>query len=93
MQLFSTFKNYQNFKGNFKPGGLQFAALPLGSVVISPFVLFFFHSVDHSRVVLLAGDPYVVGSDYINANFVGVSSWLTVDCYSSRDCVMEKLNF
>ncbi|CAH3121828.1 unnamed protein product [Porites lobata] len=28
---------------------------------------------DHSRVVLLGGDPYVVGSDYINANFVGPS--------------------
>ncbi|CAH3121789.1 unnamed protein product, partial [Porites lobata] len=28
---------------------------------------------DHSRVVLRGGDPNVVGSDYINANFVGPS--------------------
>ena len=44
--------------------------------MISASVLSLLHSVDHSRVVLRGGDPNVVGSDYINANFVGVSYFL-----------------
>ena len=31
-------------------------------------------AVDHSRVILKERDPNVIGSDYVNANFVGVSS-------------------
>ena len=34
----------------------------------------FTHAVDHSRVILKDADQNVIGSDYINANFVGVSS-------------------
>lgn len=44
--------------------------------MISASVISLLHSVDHSRVVLRGGDPNVVGSDYINANFVGVSYFL-----------------
>lgn len=29
--------------------------------------------VDYTRVVLTDGDPTVVGSDYINANYISVS--------------------
>ena len=32
------------------------------------------HAVDHSRVILKEMDPNITGSDYVNANFVGVSS-------------------
>ena len=35
--------------------------------------LVFIHTVDHSRVILHDRDPNVIGSDYVNANFVGVS--------------------
>ncbi|CAH3121816.1 unnamed protein product, partial [Porites lobata] len=39
---------------------------------------------DHSRVVLRGGDPDVVGSDYINANFVGVMhNKLCFSCFVS----------
>lgn len=34
---------------------------------------YFIHTVDHSRVTLQDMDPNVIGSDYINANYVGVS--------------------
>lgn len=37
---------------------------------------YFIHTVDHSRVTLQDMDPNVIGSDYINANYVGVS-WHT----------------
>lgn len=30
-------------------------------------------AVDHSRVILDNAEPNIVGSDYINANYVGVS--------------------
>ena len=58
-------------------------ALPLHTVLTSASVLSLLHPVDHSRVVLRGGDPNVVGSDYINANFVGVSYCLIFNNYSS----------
>ena len=66
-------------------------AFLLHSVLISAFVLSLLHSVDHSRVVLRGGDPNVVGSDYINANFVGVSYSLIFD-NSSLSYFTGKLN-
>lgn len=41
--------------------------------IISIIYAFFINTVDHSRVLLKDMDPDVVGSDYINANYVGVS--------------------
>lgn len=43
---------------------------------------------DHSRVVLRGGDPNVVGSDYINANFVGPSDTETSKRYiAAQGCL------
>lgn len=40
---------------------------------LSSFVSNFNLAVDHSRVILDNAEPNIVGSDYINANYVGVS--------------------
>ena len=66
-------------------------ALLLHTVLTSASVLSLLYSVDHSRVVLRGGDPNVVGSDYINANFVGVSYCLIFND-SSLSYFMGKLN-
>lgn len=44
---------------------------------------YFIHTVDHSRVTLQDMDPNVIGSDYINANFVGVS-WHTKTLFKKK---------
>ena len=46
--------------------------------------VFYFHSVDHSRVILSVPDGW--GSDYINASYINVSSRLQVDnCIQTTD--------
>lgn len=51
-------------------------SLDLRCVTLQYFVavLLLIISVDHTRVILKDDDPNVSGSDYINANYVSVSS-------------------
>ena len=53
-------------------------------------VPYFIHAVDHSRVILKERDPDVIGSDYINANFVGVSS--TAEAFLQVERKMPEAN-
>ena len=39
-------------------------------------MILIFITVDHTRIVLRDGDPQVIGSDYINANLITVSSYV-----------------
>lgn len=46
--------------------------------------------VDHSRVILKGRDPDVIGSDYINANYLDVSQ-LTFDLGLGRHYLLDLL--
>jgi len=43
-------------------------------------MIIIFITVDHTRIVLRDGDPQVIGSDYINANLITVSSYMVCLC-------------